>query len=544
MPAINALLPIVAASNSQKEGTQARASESRSNALKSAASAVNKGLEQDAAAEKRMQEKRFINVYEEGIQEQGRQQERRSERVAAMELAPRDDTAALAASGSALPPVGEPLPTAGLAESTNPNRAGQAGEPLSSQNPSAPNAETSDPAEQAVVALPSVTETLDVEQQQQAAAAFHASVIARNGAATEKQQALQTTARLGIASAVSSLAQAQQSALAIELALGNTAEQASTQALGDAQATQTAQQESTGGVNRDEQGFVAAQLSLQGTATLATTLAGEQAIGSGDGPEQAQLVRAWRGLETQQLRSAAALTTHTTTQAALQEPVATSVPVSLSGQIQQFAQSLRLASAQPAAPAAERSATSAGQSGGAELSPWRADSTSANAASIAGRGAAPSSPFAQAMQASNFGQPLGEAVGQNAWGESIAQRVSLMAGLKVSSAQIQLDPPELGAMTVKVSVNGDQASVSFHSPHAMVRDALELSFPRLQEMMGQQGMQLIDAQVSDNSSAGQGSGESTGGRAPRSQGDGIEEGGGGATPQIVQVATGLIDFYA
>tara|TARA_R110001592_G_scaffold323262_1_gene602396 strand:- start:33 stop:479 length:447 start_codon:yes stop_codon:yes gene_type:complete len=148
------------------------------------------------------------------------------------------------------------------------------------------------------------------------------------------------------------------------------------------------------------------------------------------------------------------------------------------------------------------------------------------------------------MQASNFGQPLGEAVGQNAWGESIAQRVSLMAGLKVSSAQIQLDPPELGAMTVKVSVNGDQASVSFHSPHAVVRDALELSFPRLQEMMGQQGLQLADAQVSDNSFAGQGSGESSSERAGAARGETQGEGIGSATPQIVQVATGLIDFYA
>ena len=519
MPAINALLPIVAASNSQKESTQSRADESRVNADKNAASAVTKGQEQDAAAEKRMQEKRFHNAYEEGIKEQDRQQESRAKRVAASELEQRDDAAVLAASGSALPPVGEPLPTAGMpgaSGSKASTESGDAAKPLQSEGPSAPSA--ANPSNLASTdspetALSNATESLSVEPQQQAEAEGK----------VESQQAI---GQQGIAAAASLQAQE----VASDLAPSDATKQ-------DASA-----------MPAQDEGVLTAQAQAgPSAANLAAALAGNEAVRlDGAEPEQAQLVRAWRGIDAQELRSAAT----TTTQAARLDPVAASVPIALSGQIQQFAQSLRLASGQPEAvvattakATAERSNASAPQSS-AELSPWRADSSAANAASAGGRGAAVNTPFAQAMQASNFGQPLGEAVGQNAWGESIAQRVSLMAGLKVSSAQIQLDPPELGAMTVKVSVNGDQASVSFHSPHAVVRDALELSFPRLQEMMGQQGLQLADAQVSDNSFAGQGSGESSSERAGAARGETQGEGIGSATPQIVQVATGLIDFYA
>jgi flagellar hook-length control protein FliK len=534
MPAINALLPIVAASNSQKESTQNRADESRANADKNAASAVTKGLEQDAAAEKRMQQKRFLNAYEEGIQEQGRQQERRAQRVAASELEQRDDAAVFAASGSALPPAGESLPTSGMLGVSGSNAStasGDAAKPLPSQGPSGPSAANSSnlaSTESPETALPNATESLSVEQQQQAAAdAFRALVSTQNGEADGRVELQQATDQQGIVAAASLQAQE----VASDLAPSDATKQ-------DASA-----------MPAQGEGVLAVQTQAgPSAATLAAALAGNDAVRlDGAEPEQAQLVRAWRGIDAQELRSAATITT--TTQATRLDPVAASVPIALSGQIQQFAQSLRLASGQPDVVAtatkatAERSTASAPQSS-AELSPWRADSAAANAASSSGRAAAVSTPFAQAMQASNFGQPLGQAVGQNAWGESIAQRVSLMAGLKVSSAQIQLDPPELGAMTVKVSVNGDQASVSFHSPHAVVRDALELSFPRLQEMMGQQGLQLTDAQVSDNSFAGQGSGESSSERAGAARGETQGEGIGSATPQIVQVATGLIDFYA
>tara|TARA_R110001592_G_scaffold102243_9_gene288833 strand:+ start:956 stop:2689 length:1734 start_codon:yes stop_codon:yes gene_type:complete len=577
MPAINGLLPVVAASNSQQQSSQSRADEARVAAVKNAASATDKGLAQDAAAEKRLQQKRFINAYEEGIQEQGRDQERRSQRVAMNEREQQDNAAALAASGNALPREGEALPTVGVPKPSEPSATVDSEQnsnpPIQAQGPSAPSGEIAQGSDSTATPTPNSTETLSFEQQQQAAAeAFHALVSANNGKAEGKQQAALSAEKQGIALAASAQVQKADTAIAGDQALSELAGQTSTKLIEGARqdlaaaaneadkssqldvsiaSLQTQQAGADQNVedktteNQSTEKLVQASLTQtqQSAANLASAVAAGEAQADRDEPAQAQLVRAWRGIDAQEQRSAMTAST----QAARQDPIAVSVPISHSGQIQQFAQSLRQASGQPElalnASTGERSAANASQSG-AEISPLRAETASANAASTSGRALPTNNSFAQIMQASNFGQALGAAVGQNAWGESIAQRVSLMAGLKVSSAQIQLDPPELGAMTVKVSVNGDQASVSFHSPHAVVRDALELSFPRLQEMMGQQGMQLVDAQVSDNSSAGQGTGERASGRSGQPQGETLDEASGSASSQIVQVATGLIDFYA
>jgi flagellar hook-length control protein FliK len=93
--------------------------------------------------------------------------------------------------------------------------------------------------------------------------------------------------------------------------------------------------------------------------------------------------------------------------------------------------------------------------------------------------------------------------GQNSareqWGDALSQRISLMTARNQSEARIQLDPPELGRLMIQIQVNNEQASVSFTSPHAMVRDALEASVPRLQDMLSEQGLDLLDVDISDQS---------------------------------------------
>ncbi|MEK7258484.1 MAG: flagellar hook-length control protein FliK, partial [Pseudomonadota bacterium] len=237
------------------------------------------------------------------------------------------------------------------------------------------------------------------------------------------------------------------------------------------------------------------------------------------------------------------------------------------GQLQQFAESLRQAggvvdtsspsslqtaaqsstasSASNAMQAADRGASlfNASSAGPELQQAWRGDSAAAGVTALGGRAAAGTLSFAQGMQASTFGQPLGQSFGDTEWAESVTKRVALMAGQKVSSAQIELDPPELGAMTVRVSVTGDQANVMFTSAHAQVREALEQTFTRLQDMLGQQGLQLADAQVSDQSAARQQQGDGRGG-----QGGGAvftEEGEAGpVTMQTLKVPKGLVDYYA
>ena len=81
--------------------------------------------------------------------------------------------------------------------------------------------------------------------------------------------------------------------------------------------------------------------------------------------------------------------------------------------------------------------------------------------------------------------------------DQIAQRIGIMATEQLQTARIQLDPPELGSLEIKIRVQQDQVSVAFSSGHQVVRDALESQAPRLREMLEQQGVELTDVNVSD-----------------------------------------------
>lgn len=83
------------------------------------------------------------------------------------------------------------------------------------------------------------------------------------------------------------------------------------------------------------------------------------------------------------------------------------------------------------------------------------------------------------------------------WNDQVAKRISIMASESVQSARIQLDPPELGSLEIKVKVQNDQVSVAFGSNNQMVRDALESQTPRLRELLEQQGVDLADVNVSE-----------------------------------------------
>ena len=84
------------------------------------------------------------------------------------------------------------------------------------------------------------------------------------------------------------------------------------------------------------------------------------------------------------------------------------------------------------------------------------------------------------------------------WNDQVAKRISIMANESVQSARIQLDPPELGSLEIKVKVQQDQVSVTFGSNNQQVRDALEAQAPRLRESLEQQGINLADVNVSEH----------------------------------------------
>lgn len=503
MPAINALLPVISSQAAKKEGPHSRENETKTPPANESVNPENKGLEKDSQELKLADKKRFDEALDEKLQEQAQADKNSKKQQLARQAMEDDAVSDVAASGNALPLTGETLPTVPAVAANNAAFDAEQLPPSDSLTPTTLNETEAQTMEVLSADIETQSVLLASADGQDLAPDPKEAITPLTSAASEQE------------STPSALVQATDDA--VELVAATTAP---TDTDGD---------------------------TLKPAATIQASAAQNASKQSGTEetrqPEQADRIRAWRGLNGQELQSP-------TTQSTRQDSTLVASNIEHTGQFQQFAQSLRLAvkqgdsSATPIGSERGTSAASSTSASGAEsLSSWRADTAQAHLTTSTARGNGTPSAFAQTMQASNFGQALGEKVGQNAWGESIAQRVSLMAGQKVTSAQIQLDPPELGAMTVKVTVNGDQATVSFQSPHAIVRDALEQSFPRLQEMLGQQGIQLSDAQVSDQSSAQQDSSGRAGGGV-HNDGHMADEEGTLIRSQTVQVAKGLIDYYA
>ncbi len=87
--------------------------------------------------------------------------------------------------------------------------------------------------------------------------------------------------------------------------------------------------------------------------------------------------------------------------------------------------------------------------------------------------------------------------------DQMAERVQMMMSKNLKNIDIRLDPPELGRMQIRMNMNGDGATVHFTVANQQARDALEHSMPRLREMLAQQGVQLGDTSVQQQSSGQQ-----------------------------------------
>lgn len=90
-------------------------------------------------------------------------------------------------------------------------------------------------------------------------------------------------------------------------------------------------------------------------------------------------------------------------------------------------------------------------------------------------------------------------VTNQAWADEFSQKIVWVTSQNGQSAELHLNPPQLGPLDVLIKVNGDQATALFTSSHAVVRDAIEQAMPKLREMLADSGIMLGNATVSDQS---------------------------------------------
>ena len=126
------------------------------------------------------------------------------------------------------------------------------------------------------------------------------------------------------------------------------------------------------------------------------------------------------------------------------------------------------------------------------------------------------------------------------FGQGVANHVGIMMDGNLSSAKLQVNPPALGPIEVRIALQAGHAQVWLTSHSAITRDALESSAPKLREMLGAQGFAEVSVDISQRSFQE---------RSPQPRG--YEEAapmtpdalaGVGNTP--AHTASGLLDAYA
>ncbi|WAI81914.1 MULTISPECIES: flagellar hook-length control protein FliK [Achromobacter] len=93
-------------------------------------------------------------------------------------------------------------------------------------------------------------------------------------------------------------------------------------------------------------------------------------------------------------------------------------------------------------------------------------------------------------------------VGGTHWGTELGQQVVMMstnARQGMQTAELRLDPPDLGPLRVSLNIADGVASASFVSAHASVRQAIETAMPQLQQALAQAGISLGQTSVGEQS---------------------------------------------
>lgn len=143
-------------------------------------------------------------------------------------------------------------------------------------------------------------------------------------------------------------------------------------------------------------------------------------------------------------------------------------------------------------------------------------------------------------------------VGSSEWGSALGDKVSWMASQGTQVAELHLNPPNLGPLEVRLTMNGDQqASVMFISNQPAVREAIETAMPRLREMLADSGIMLGNSMVGAESFQQQQQQQAHSQRAGGGKGNGEADmltdvsGVAGASSSMVQTRSGrgMVDMF-
>lgn len=84
------------------------------------------------------------------------------------------------------------------------------------------------------------------------------------------------------------------------------------------------------------------------------------------------------------------------------------------------------------------------------------------------------------------------------WSTQFSEHIMFLGQQGIKSAVIKLHPEELGPLEISIKVVNNSASINISSHNQEVRQMIDQSLPKLQEMMAEQGLNLSDVNIDSN----------------------------------------------
>ncbi|MGH8262249.1 MAG: flagellar hook-length control protein FliK [Steroidobacteraceae bacterium] len=85
------------------------------------------------------------------------------------------------------------------------------------------------------------------------------------------------------------------------------------------------------------------------------------------------------------------------------------------------------------------------------------------------------------------------------WGQALGEKITWLVNQKLSSAEIRLNPPQLGPIEVRIAVSGDSTQIAVVAHNPITRDSLEAAVPQLRAALSGHGLGNVSVDISQRS---------------------------------------------
>jgi flagellar hook-length control protein FliK len=159
---------------------------------------------------------------------------------------------------------------------------------------------------------------------------------------------------------------------------------------------------------------------------------------------------------------------------------------------------------------------------------------------------APGASMRAADAGATFSAQLGAALGSPEFAPALGAQLSLLVRDGIQRAQLQLHPLEMGPISVRISLDGNQAKIDFSAAHAATRQALEDAVPVLAGALREAGLTLsgggVFQQPRDARDTGAQPDQARSGATPQGETHDADHARHGATLPVRQ--RGIVDLIA